>query len=255
MRSSVTNQETSRQSLVDQLHNPSKSSLRRYSDKVLGDVGIGLLVYYEIANLLFCNMPSGIGYVLRRVFFRRLFKTAGADLIFGRGLSIRHPGRISLGNKVAVDDHALLDASGQEAKEIVLGDEVIIARNCMIQAKIGSVTIGSRTEVGANTIISSISRIEIGKYGLIGPYCLIGGGHYNTEKTGIPMMNLGWTSRGPVEVGDDVWMGAGVTVLDGVRIGTGCVIGAGAVVTKDVPDYAIAMGMPAKIVRYRPNPK
>jgi acetyltransferase-like isoleucine patch superfamily enzyme len=254
MKSSVEHKHLSRQSLADQLHNPSKSSLGRYSTKVLGNAGLGLLLYYEFVNLLFCNMPSSLGYVLRRISYRRLFKSAGADLIFGRGLSIRHPGRISLGHRVAVDDSALLDASGRGAVHIILGDEVIISRNCMVQAKAGSVTIGARTEIGPNTIISSISSIDIGKCGLIGPNCFIGGGHYITDRPEVPMMDLGWASRGPVVVGDDVWMGSGVVVLDGVRVGTGCVVGAGAVVTKNLPDYAIATGIPAKVVRYRPRP-
>ncbi|GAB6059909.1 acyltransferase [Desulfonatronum parangueonense] len=240
--------------LAEQLHDVSSSPLRCYARKVVGDVGVLSLVYYELVNLLFCNMPSSLGFFLRRTFYRRMFRSAGSGLIIGRGVSIRHPGKITLGHRVGVDDNVLLDASGLESEGIFIHDEVIVSRNCMVQAKIGSTTIGSRTEVGANTIISSISKVEIGKYGLIGPHCLIGGGHYKIDRSDIPMMDLGWTSRGPVEVGDDVWMGAGVVIPDGVRVGTGCVIGAGAVVSKDLPDYAVAMGVPAKIVRYRPLP-
>jgi acetyltransferase-like isoleucine patch superfamily enzyme len=240
--------------LAAQLNDASSSPLRCYVRKVLGDAGPLSLAYYELVNLLFCNMPTSLGFFLRRKFYRRLFQSVGSGLIIGRGVSIRHPGKITLGNRVGVDDNALLDASGLESEGIYIHDEVIVARNCMVQAKIGSTTIGARTEVGANTIISSISRVEIGKFGLIGPHCLIGGGHYKTDRSDTPMMDLGWTSRGPVEVGDDVWMGAGVVILDGVRVGKGCVIGAGAVVSKDLPDYAVAMGVPAKIIRYRPVP-
>lgn len=240
--------------LAAQLNDTSSSPLRCYARKVLGDAGALSLAYYELVNLLFCNMPSSAGFFLRRTLYRRMFRSVGSGLILGRGVSIRHPGKITLGHRVAVDDNALLDASGLNSEGLFIHDEVIVSRNCMVQAKIGSTTIGSRTEVGANTIISSISRVEIGKFGLIGPHCLIGGGHYNTDRTGVPMMDLGWASRGPVEVGDDVWMGAGVVILDGVRIGTGCVIGAGAVVTRDLPDYAIAMGMPAKVIRFRSEP-
>lgn len=254
MKSSVQHERLSRQPLVDQLHNPSKSSLGRYANKVLGDAGLGLLVYYEFVNLLFCNLPSSPGYILRRLFYRRLFKSAGSDLILGRGLSIRHPRRISLGHRVAVDDNALLDASGVDTEGINLGDEVIISRNCIIQAKAGSVFIGARSEIGANTIVSTVSSIHIGKHVLIAPNCFIGGGQYVMDKPEVPMMDLGWAPKGPVVLGDDVWLGAGVVVLDGVRVGSGCVVGAGAVVSKNLPDYAIAMGVPAKIVRFRPMP-
>ena len=60
----------------------------------------------------------------------------------------------------------------------------------------------------------------------------------------------GWTGKGIV-VEDDVWLGAGVRVLDGVTISEGAVIGAGAVVTKDIPSYAVAIGVPAKVIKYR----
>ncbi|KAI9133931.1 DapH/DapD/GlmU-related protein [Acaryochloris sp. CCMEE 5410] len=58
-------------------------------------------------------------------------------------------------------------------------------------------------------------------------------------------------TRGPVIIEDDVWLGAGTTVLDGVKIGKGCIVGAGAVVTKDLPAYAIAAGVPAKVIKMR----
>lgn len=255
MNTSVPGTALGKKSLASQLHDEQTSPLKRYAGKVIGDGGLGLLIYYECVNLLFCNLPTSLGYALRGLFYRRLFKSAGSNTILGRGLGIRHPGRITLGNRVAVDDNALLDASGIGDMSITLGDEVIISRNCMVQAKAGSVSIGSRTEIGPNTIISSISNIDIGKNALIGPNCFIGGGHYVTDRPEVPMMDLGWASKGPVVVGDDVWMGSGVVVLDSVRVGKGCVIGAGTVVTRDLPDYAVAMGMPAKVVRFRPKPE
>ncbi len=243
-----------RPTLAAQLNDDSSSPLRCYARKVLGDAGALSLAYYELVNLLFCNMPSSLGYFLRRKCYHRMFRSVGSGLIIGRGVSIRHPGKITLGHKVAVDDNALLDASGLESEGIFIQDEVVVSRNCMVQAKSGSVTIGLRSEIGPNTILSTISSITIGKFGLIGPNCFIGGGVYVMDRPEIPMMDLGWSSRGPLVIGDDVWLGTGVVILDGVRVGNGCVVGAGAVVSKDLPDYAVAMGVPAKIVRYRPNP-
>jgi len=65
------------------------------------------------------------------------------------------------------------------------------------------------------------------------------------------MMDQGMYSRGPVVIGDDVWIGAGATILDGVRVGRGAIVGAGAVVTRDVPDFAVVTGVPAKVVSQR----
>ena len=67
------------------------------------------------------------------------------------------------------------------------------------------------------------------------------------------MMEQGVYSKGPVVIGDDVWLGAGAMVLDGVQIGKGCIVGAGSVVTKNLPDYAVAVGVPAKILKNRKN--
>jgi acetyltransferase-like isoleucine patch superfamily enzyme len=65
------------------------------------------------------------------------------------------------------------------------------------------------------------------------------------------MLEQGLYSKGPVVIGDDVWLGAGVIVLDGAEIGTGAIVGAGAVVTKNLPNYAIAVGAPAAVRGYR----
>ncbi len=67
-------------------------------------------------------------------------------------------------------------------------------------------------------------------------------------------LNVDVTSRGPVEIGHDVWIGANAIILSGVSIGSGAVIGAGAIVTKDIPPYAIAVGNPARVIRYRFSP-
>jgi acetyltransferase-like isoleucine patch superfamily enzyme len=64
-------------------------------------------------------------------------------------------------------------------------------------------------------------------------------------------MDQALTSKGSITIGDEAWLGDGVKVLDGVHIGKGAIIGAGAVVTKDVPDYAIAVGVPARVVSKR----
>ncbi|MCI5149018.1 MAG: acyltransferase, partial [Candidatus Electrothrix sp. MAN1_4] len=79
----------------------------------------------------------------------------------------------------------------------------------------------------------------------------IGGARYHLEDTNKAIMEQGTYSRGPIIIGEGSWIGASSTVLDGVRIGKGCVIGAGSVVSRDIPDYAVAVGIPARVMKTR----
>ena len=124
------------------------------------------------------------------------------------------------------------------------------------------------SEIGDYTYISknaSISRVRIGKFCSIGPNLLCGwGSHPSNGISTSPMfystrLQNGITltdkdkivERQIITIGNDVYIGANVTILDGVTIGDGAIIGAGAVVSKDIPDYAIAVGCPIKIIKYR----
>lgn len=240
--------------LAKQLNNTNSSLLKRYQEKVLGDDRFIPFLEYELATFLFGNLSGSPGYLLRKWSYHRLFKSIGREVIFGKGIVLRHPQRITLGSCVAIDDYGLLDASGAIDEGMSVGDDVIISRNCVIQGKTGPVVIGDKSDIGCNSIISSIKGIFIGNSVLIAGNCYIGGGRYISERLDIPMMEQGLYSKGPVVIEDDVWLGAGAIVLDGVRIGKGCIVGAGAVVTKDLPNYAVATGVPAKIAKMRIEP-
>jgi acetyltransferase-like isoleucine patch superfamily enzyme len=237
--------------LVEQLNQPNVSLLQRYQYKVLGHDRLLPLIQYELVTMLFGSWSGSLGYLLRKSSYKKLFKSVGGGLILGKGIALRHPGCITLGDRVAIDDYVLLDASGAGEEGIVVGDDVIISRNCVIQGKTGSVAIGNQTDLGCNTILSSGAGIHIGNSVLIAGNCYIGGGRYISDRLDIPMMEQGLYSKGPVVIGDDVWLGAGAIVLDGVQVGRGCIVGAGAVVTKDLPDYAVAIGVPAKAIKTR----
>jgi acetyltransferase-like isoleucine patch superfamily enzyme len=86
---------------------------------------------------------------------------------------------------------------------------------------------------------------------LLAANCYIGGAQHRYDRLDLPIMRQGYDSRGGVVIEDDVWLGAGVMILDGVRVGTGCVVGAGSVVTKELPPFSVAVGVPARIVANR----
>jgi len=109
------------------------------------------------------------------------------------------------------------------------------------------ITIGDNFYMNANCHI--LGEITIGDDVMIGPKTIIWGRDHGISKN-LPM-KMQEHSRKPISIGNDVWIGANVTILKGVNIANGAVIGAGSVVVKDVPEYAIVVGNPAKIVKYR----
>lgn len=114
---------------------------------------------------------------------------------------------------------------------------------------------GSKIEIGNNSGIGVDCWLQgeviIGNNVMMGPEVLIFTQNHQFARIDIPMIKQGHMSPRPVIIGDDVWIGARCILLPGVTIGKGAVLGAGAVVTKNVPDWAIVGGNPAKIIRYR----
>jgi acetyltransferase-like isoleucine patch superfamily enzyme len=238
-------------SLADQLHGKETSPVQRYRAKVFEGKGLPAFLRYEAA-IFFCgDMAGSLGYFLRQRLYANLFGRMGKQVILGKGISLRQPGRMILGDRVAIDDFVLLDASGTTGQGLVLGNNVIVSRNSVIQGKTGPIFIDENTDIGCNAVLSSSSGIYIGRSVMIAGNCYIGGGRYRHDRLDVPMMEQGLISKGPVSIGDDVWLGAGVIVLDGVSIGKGCILGAGSVVTRNIPPHTVAAGIPARVIRER----
>jgi acetyltransferase-like isoleucine patch superfamily enzyme len=141
----------------------------------------------------------------------------------------------------------------------VLGNHTCIDRFCVFH----SVQIGDYSYIGYN---SSISLCTIGRFCSIASGVIIGLGRhpvhfvstspafYNNHSvlgTQWANANIGFLESQPVKIGNDVWIGANAIIMGGITIGDGSVIGAGAVVTKDVEPYTIVGGVPAKLIRQR----
>lgn len=109
--------------------------------------------------------------------------------------------------------------------------------------------IGDRSGVGVKSVISS--KVTIGKDVMIGPECHIYTTYHDFSRLDVPMIEQGYKEPRPVVIEDDVWIGSRVTIMGGVTIGAHSVIGAGAVVTKSVPEYSVVGGNPAKILYNR----
>jgi maltose O-acetyltransferase len=111
------------------------------------------------------------------------------------------------------------------------------------------IEIGDYSAIGVNC--QTCGPIKIGNDVMMGPDVIILTQHHKFDRLDIPMWQQSHYPSEPVVIGDDVWIGTSVIFLPGVKIGKGAIIGAGAVVTKDVPEYAIVGGNPAKVIKFR----
>lgn len=237
--------------LQGSLNDPGTSALKKYQRINVGRSSWGSLLAYELYTTLLAPMPGAAGYVLRRLALKRLLGSMGEGVIVGRSVTIRHPGKIHLSRGVAVDDYAVLDAKGDNNQGIFLGENVMVGRSTVLSCKDGDLHIGDNTNIAMSCFIQSARTVNIGRKVLFGAYCyVIGGGDHVSDRTDIPVMDQGQIIRG-IDIDDHVWLGADVKVVDGVRIGRDAVVGAGAVVTRNLPAYSVAAGIPARVLRDR----
>jgi acetyltransferase-like isoleucine patch superfamily enzyme len=146
----------------------------------------------------------------------------------------------------------VLDAKGENNEGIRIGDNVYIGRNTILSCKEGSIYLDDYCNLSANCSLLSETEIKLGKYCFLAGNCyLVAGGNHSFEDVTTPIMFQPSYSKGGIQVGDDIWMGAGTIVMDGVSIGRGCVLGAGSVVTRSLEEYSVAVGVPAHKIKDR----
>ena len=238
--------------LRSRIVNPKISPLKKYQSFVTGKKGLFFLVKYELLTGIFGLIPGVVGLFSRKVVYPHLFQSVGRNVIFGRNIAIRHPHKITIGNNVVIDDNCVIDAKGEKNKGITIGDNVFISRNTILSCKEGNITIGDDTNIGTNCLIHSETSVAIGSHVLLAAYCyVVAGGNHDFSRKDLPIILQPSISKGGVTLQNDVWLGAGVTVLDGVTIHKGTIVGAGAVVNTDLPAYSIAQGLPAKVTKKR----
>lgn len=130
-----------------------------------------------------------------------------------------------------------------------MGRNVTILEGAYL-SNVSGIEVGDNTSIGFEAIMDGTSPIRIGRWVRMGPRVALITTKHNFERKDILIKEQG-NSSGPISIGDDVWLGAAVMIMPNVTVGTGVVIGAGSIVTKDIPEYAIAVGNPARVVRMR----
>jgi acetyltransferase-like isoleucine patch superfamily enzyme len=130
--------------------------------------------------------------------------------------------KFSLGRRSVVESYACINNA---VGDVVIGDHTRIGLHCTV---IGPVTIGSHVNLAQGITVTALN--------------------HNFEDAGLRIDEQGVSTKA-VTIGDDVWIGTNAVILPGVNVGSHCVIAAGAVVTKDVPDHSLVAGVPAKVVK------
>lgn len=166
------------------------------------------------------------------------------------GVTITHP-CLTKGTRVYIGDGCVI-ACPSGGGSIELADNVQIYGDVVMTTGTGGrISIGEGTHIQPGAHIHSyVSEIRIGQKVEIAPRCAFYS-YNHCIAPGELIMSQPLESKGPISIGDGAWLGHGTIVLAGVRIGTGAVLGAGSVVTRDIPDNAIAAGNPARVIGHR----
>jgi acetyltransferase-like isoleucine patch superfamily enzyme len=174
----------------------------------------------------------------------------GADSEIEAGVSLQYPDRIRIGSGARVGRNATLRANTEQRPGISLGVGVWVQDSVIINANRGQVTIGDRSWLGPFCLVYGNGGVDIGANVLVAAHTSINTVSHESARCDIPI-NDQPVRTDPVVIEDDVWIGLNAVVLQGVTIGRGAIIGAGAVVTRSVPAWSIAVGVPAKVVGRR----
>jgi acetyltransferase-like isoleucine patch superfamily enzyme len=164
------------------------------------------------------------------------FRRFGKGAYVGRDVVLVNPGYVSIGSGASLGERTVVTAwdryEGERfTPEIVIGDNTSIGAECHLTA-IGRIVIGNGVLTGKKITITDNSH-----------------GACMSDELDTPPIRRRLVSKGPVVIGDHVWIGDKVTILPGVRIGRGAIIAANAVVSSDVPEGCVAAGIPAKVIK------
>jgi acetyltransferase-like isoleucine patch superfamily enzyme len=171
------------------------------------------------------------------------------------GWDTRVGGQIELADEVVVENHAVLSArhANRPGQYIRIGRGTIVRGGAQIHTWGGFVEIGEACSINALTILYGTGGLRIGRFVRIASHTTIVASSHVFASTDTPIVTQGVTATG-ITIDDDVWIGAGCRILDGVHVGRGAVVAAGAVVNRDVAPYTVVGGVPARVLKHRQRP-
>jgi acetyltransferase-like isoleucine patch superfamily enzyme len=205
-----------------------------------------------LLTTLFGSIPTiFLGVKLRNIIYKLIFNRLGHRVYIQYGVEFIGTEKIQIGDGVHIFRGVRIDAKGHAENEICIGNGVALEQGVNIGSMDDtSIYINEGTFIAPNVSIAGPGNIRIGKDCLIAANSGIFANNHVFSDIHQNIAAQGVTRQG-IQIEDDCWLGHGVTVLDGVTIGKGSVIGAGSVVTKNIPPYSVAVGVPAKVIKSR----
>jgi acetyltransferase-like isoleucine patch superfamily enzyme len=192
--------------------------------------------------------------LVQRVYLKQNLRHLGKKTAIESSVRIEYPEKIHIEDYCYIYHGAVLIGESVTEVGIYLAKNTKVREYAHLNAYSGYIVTGSNSFIGQGCIISGNGGVEIGDNTLIGNLCSISAANHIFEDSAVPLRFQGETRQG-IKIGADVWIGSQVAITDGVTIGDNAVIGAGSVVAHDIPSWAIAVGVPARIIRDRRDPK
>jgi len=137
-----------------------------------------------------------------------------------------------------------------EEGRLRIGQATLLEPGCWLTlAPTATIEIGAGTFLNRNTMLAALDRIEIGDHTMFANGCFVGDADHRFDDPDAPITTQGFSSKGPVRIGSNCWLGVNCVVTSGVTIGDRCVVGSNSVVTQDLPPGTIAAGAPAAVIK------
>jgi acetyltransferase-like isoleucine patch superfamily enzyme len=225
-----------------------RSQLQLYLSRQ--STSLGRYVREQVLQALFGWVPSIVGIGLRTIVYRAMLHAEG-NVAIEDGVRIRFADNVWLGKGVYLDHGVYLHAC---PAGIRIGAESFVMKNAILHVynfrnlPHAGIVIGQRSLIGEGCVLRGQGGITIGDDVFLAPLVQVLAVNHVYNDTSRPISFQGITTQG-ITIEDGAWIGGGAILLDGVRVGRNAVVGAGAVVTRDVPPFTVAVGNPARVVR------
>lgn len=227
-----------------------ESNAKKYQRLVAGEyASVAEWIQQECLVTLISGIKGALGFFLRLKLYPLVFKGFSKGVVIGSDVTLRCPKQIQIAPGVILDDFVQLIANSSRRGAIEIGKNTFLRSFAMLNAgpPDGYIRVGNNCSIGQSTVIYGNGGVQIGDHVMVAGQCFIVASSHRFNQADLPIKEQGHSALG-VSIGDNVWVGAGCKILDGVTIGEGSVIAANAVVNKNVDSGTIVGGVPATVI-------